>query len=168
MEVRRVHWVEFRGVRLQAAGKLPEAQMLRFAEVQEITFDELVDLDIGRTGDYPAAAPGENPLAGIGEAVLRARELGFDAAAGSDGLQILQTEFALLEDADWERLAPDEVIGRLNRGRFAPRLLKPARADGTGRLFAFETRDGGIGMLRLKTISDTAPRVTLELRRIER
>jgi len=168
VEVRRVHWVEFRGVRLQAAGKLPAAQMLRFAQEQEITFDELVDLDTGRTGDYPAAAPGENPLAGIGEGVLRAREMGFDAAAGLDGLQILQTDFALLEDADWERLAPDVVIGRLNRGRFAPRILKPARADGTGRLFAFETRDGGIGMLRLKTLSDNAPRVTIELRRIER
>ena len=168
VEVRRVHWVEFRGVRLQAAGTLPEAQTLRFAQEQEITFDELVDLDIGRTGDYPAAAPGENPLAGIGEPVLRAREMGFDAAAGSDGLQILQTEFALLEDADWERLAPDEVIGRLNRGRFAPRILKPARADGTGRLFAFETLDGGIGMLRLKKLSDNAPKVTIELRRIER
>jgi len=168
VEVRRVHWVEFRGVRLQASAKLPEAQMLRFAQEQEITFDELLDLDTGRTGDSPAAAPGENPLAGIGEAVLRAREMGFDAAAGLDGLGILQTDFALLEDADWERLAPDEVIGRLNRGRFAPRILKPARADGTGRLFAFETRDGGIGMLRFKTLSDSAPRVTIELRRIER
>lgn len=168
VEVRRVHWVEFRGVRLQASGKLPEAQMLRFAEGQVITFDELIDLDSGRATDYPPADPGENPLAGVGETVLRAREMGFDAAAGLDGLQILQTQFALLDDADWDRLDPYEVIDRLHRGRFAPRILKPARADGTGRVYAFETRDGGMGMLRLKTLSDTAPRVTIELRRIER
>jgi predicted Ser/Thr protein kinase len=168
VEVRRVHWVEFRGVRLHASGKLPEAQMLRFAAVQEITFDELVDLDTGRTADYPPADPGENPLAGVGETVLRAREMGFDAAAGTEGLQVLQTQFALLDDGDWDRLDPYEVIERLHRGRFAPRILKPARADGTGRVYAFETRDGGLGLLRLKALPGNAPRATIELRRIER
>ncbi len=168
VEVRRVHWVEFRGVRLQPSGKLPPAQTLRFAEVQAITFNELIDLDTGRTADFPAARPGESPLAGVVETVLRARELGFDAAAGTEGLQILQTEFALLQDGDWERLAPDEVMDRLNRGRFAPRILKPARTDGSGRLFAFETRDGGRGMLRLKPQPGDAPHAAIELRRIER
>ncbi len=149
VQVRPVHWVEFPEVSLLPRSSLPVALPLKFSEVLERTFDEWIDFDTGHTGAFPPGKPGEPVFAGIGESVLWAQENGFDAVAGVGELQILDATFAALRDADWDTLTAQQVVDRHHQGVFRPRTLKPTENDGSGRTFAYRTRENGFGILQL-------------------
>jgi hypothetical protein len=105
-QVRPVHWIRFDGVHLTPAATLPEPRTLRFAPDQRITFDALIDFDTATAAALPLADAGEPALAAGANDVLWAQEHGYDAYSGSEGLDILNVEFAPVPDADWDRLTP--------------------------------------------------------------
>jgi hypothetical protein len=168
LQVRPVHWVEFRDLALQPRTPLPRLGAYTFGPVVERTFDELIDFDTGRTAGFPPGKPGTHPFEGIGEDVLWAQEQGFDAVAGLGELQVLNVVFAVLKNSDWDTLTPEEVQQRLYQGQYAPKLLKPAEPDGLPATFAFRTREGGIGVLQLVALDDQRPGASVRIKRLVR
>jgi tRNA A-37 threonylcarbamoyl transferase component Bud32 len=166
-QVRPLQHLVFPTVALEPKTPLAKRPPLRFGEIMERTFDELIDFDTGTTASFPAAGPGSNPMAGIGENVLWAQKNGYDACAGTDGLEILNAEFGVVADEDWERLTPQQVIESVSRGRFAPKVLKPLKADGSGRTYSYETRKHGFGLVQLQP-SAQAGRATIRLKQVIR
>ena len=168
-QARPVRWVRFPDVVLQPAGKLPEPRPLAFAPDQEVTVAELVDFDSGRVGRFPPGADGENAVVVAAGAVAWAVSEGFDAALGAAGLDLAGTvHLAVVEEAEWERLTPREVIDRVYERRFAPARL-PVEGPYSGhRTYAYQTREGGFGLLRLVRVGPGLPDDTIRLRRITR
>lgn len=168
LQVRPVHWIEFRDLALQPRTPLPRLGPYTFGPVVERTFEELIDFDNGRIAGFPPGKPGTHPFEGIGEDVLWAQEQGFDAVAGLGELRVLNVVCAPLQNSDWDTLAPDELQQRLYQGQYAPKVLKPAEPAGLPATFAFRTREGGIGMLQLVAFNEQRPGVTVRIKRLVR
>jgi hypothetical protein len=165
LQVRPVHWVEFRDLALSPRSPVPPPNPAQFGPVMERTFSELIDFDTGKTSGYPAAQPGANPLAGLGENVLWLRENGFDAEAGVGELHVVNMEFVALQNADWDTLTAPQAMDRLERGsRFAPRDLKPLKEGQLPATFVFRTREGGIGILQLVAFAGGKPQATVRFK----
>lgn len=168
LQVRPVHWVEFRDIALRPRTPPPAPQPRRFSEVRERTFDELIDFDTGDTAEFPPGTTGEPLLAGAGANVIWAQENGFDAVAGNGNLQILNMDLVALNQADWEGLTPEGLIQRLHEGRFHPRVLQPYPEGQLPSTFGFRTRERGTGILQLLAFNPERPGATVRFKRILR
>ena len=162
--VRRVQQFEFPDVALEPKGKLPEAQPLRLSAAQEITFSELLDLDTAKPLSFPPGLA-ESSARQSGEMRRWASERGFDLAAGVGELLVLNTDFALVKDEDWDRFTVGQVMDSLYKGRFAPSTLKPTT---TSRTFSFETRDDSFGLLQIVGFGEGGFGATIRIKRVER
>jgi len=69
-----------------------------------------------------------------------------------NALQILNAEFAPVTEEEWDSLSPQEVIDRVYQRRFAPTQLKVSGAGGEIRSYAYQTREGGFGLVRLTAV----------------
>jgi hypothetical protein len=164
MQVRRVHWTEFRDVALEPRTPLARLEPAVFGPVLERTFGELVDFDTGRTADFPPGQPGEPTLAGVGGNVLWAQENGFDAVAGTDELRVLDMIGTSLTPAEWDTLSPEELRQRLME---QPSRLRRLRGSADGEepaTFGFRTREGGFGVLQLVAFDPARPQVTVRFK----
>jgi hypothetical protein len=169
LQVRPVHWVEFRDIALSPRSPVPPPIPARFGPVMERTFSELIDFDTGKTSGYPPAQPGANPFEGLGENVLWMQENGFDAEAGVGELHVVNMEFVALENADWDTLTASQVSDRLDRGsRFAPRNLKPLQENRLPSTFVFRTREGGIGLLQLVSFDTARSKATVRYKLVSK
>ncbi|MCW5550578.1 MAG: serine/threonine protein kinase [Verrucomicrobiae bacterium] len=168
VEVRPVHWIEFRNVALQPRSPLPPPQKPRFSEVMEHTFDELIDFDTGRIAEFPPGQPGRPPFAGIGENVLWAQKAGLDAAAGTGELHALDLTVVELTNSDWDTLTPNQLWQRLYLGQYRPSTLKLRENGQLPATFGFRTREGGTGLLQLVTFDPEGPGATVRFKRILR
>jgi hypothetical protein len=165
VQARPMHWFVFRDLPLKPSSPLPAPQPLRFAETVEVAVEELVDFDSGKTAAFPPANPGSNPLVGVGDNILWAQKNGFDACVGAEGLEILDTEFGAVTDADWDRFTPQQVVDSVFRSRFAPKVLKPVTSAGVGRTFSYETREHGFGLVQF--VEEAGPgKLKLRLKRV--
>jgi len=164
LQVRPVHWVEFRDVKLAPNAPLPEPVKPRFGPVTETSFSELIDFDTGRTSGFPPAPPGSNPLAGIGDAVLWMQENGFDAEAGVDELHVVNMDFVALENADWDQLREPELVDRIYRSHFRPRQLKAPAEGSLPATYGFRTREGNLGILQLVAFEKEKPGATVRFK----
>jgi predicted Ser/Thr protein kinase len=167
VQVRRVHWIEFRDVALQPNRPVPQARPAIFTPVQEIEFSELIDFDTGRTAHYPAGKPRRDLFDGFGEEILWMQENGFDAAAGTGELHPLDMLFVALENADWDNLGPDEFIQRLYHGLYKPRVLKPLKEGELPATFGFRTREDGFGMLQIVAFAEDRPGATVRFKLVQ-
>ncbi len=166
LQVRPIHWVEFRKIALHPNQPMPQAKPATFSAVHECTFSELIDFDTGNSAGFPPGKPGQHIFDGIGEDILWAQEQGFDAVAGNGELQVLNMEFVALENADWNTLAPGELIQRLHEGRFHPRALKPYPEGRLPSTFGFRTRERGTGILQLAAFDAERPGATIRYKLI--
>jgi hypothetical protein len=166
-QVQPVHWVQFDEVRLHALEPLPESKRVTFAATTELRFDSFIDFDTAKTAE-PTSDSSKNPLVGIAETVTWMEREGMDAAASRDGLQPLGMVFAVVENADWSRLTPEDVPNRLRDGMFRPSRLTPLN-DELPSTFVFETREGGIGVLQLCGLAEPGqPGISLRYKLIQR
>lgn len=168
LQVRPIHWVEFRKIALHPRTPLPPPQPLVFSPESARTFDELIDFDTGRTAEFPPGQAGEPPFAGSGDNVLWAQENGFDAVAGNGELQVLNMDFVALNPADWDGLTPEGLMQRLHEGRFHPRVLQPYPAGQLPSTFGFRTRERGTGILQLLAFDPERPGATVRFKLIAR
>lgn len=164
IQVRRVHWVEFRDVALEPRTPLARLKPAVFGPVLERTFEELVDFDTGRTADFPPGQPGESIFAGLGANVLWAQENGFDAVAGTDELQVLDLVVTSLKPADWETLSAAELRQRLMERPSRLRALRPGTDHEGPATYGFRTREGGLGMVQLVAFDPARPQVTVRFK----
>jgi hypothetical protein len=163
MQARPIHEVEFPNVALRPTTPLTAPQSsLVFTAAALLTVDELVDFDVGHTADFPAAAPGENPIAGAAENVAWALEQGFDAVVGVGRLELLSVRLVPITAADWELMTPAAAEARLAAEGTSPRELRPV--PDTTPAYAFRTRDGGLGLLRIVEVTDNGQKFVLQLR----
>ena len=164
VQVRRVHWVEFRDVALEPRTPLARLKPAVFGPALERTFEELVDFDTGRTADFPPGQPGEPVLVGVGGNVLWAQENGFDAVAGTDEVQALDMIGTSLTPAEWETLSPEELRQRLMQNPSRLRTLRPGAGHDGPTTYGFRTREGGLGMVQLIAFDPARPEVTVRFK----
>lgn len=168
IQVRRMHWIEFKDIKLGASFPLPEIAPRVFSKAMELSFDECIDFDSGTTAGFPAAKPDSNPFEGIGENAQWAHEQGFDAAVANGKLRILDVDVAPLNSDDWNTLKPADVINRLDQNSSRPHTLGPFQAGELPVTYAYRTRENGHGMLRIVAFDPARPGATIQLKRIVR
>ena len=163
LQIRPLRAAEFPAVALNPQVPLPRSESgLAFTPPTLLTVDELVDFDVGHAADFPPAAPGENPIAGAAENVAWALEQGFDAVVGIGRLDLLSVRLVPITAADWERMTPAAAEARLAATGTLPRELRPA--PDTTPAYAFRTRDGGLGLLRIVEVTGNGQKFVLQLR----
>jgi hypothetical protein len=168
VQVRPVHWFEFRQIALRPSQPVPPSQPPAFGPVVEREFDEVIDWDTGRTAQFPSRPPGGHLFEGLGEEILWMQENGFDAFAGTGELHTLDTVFAALDNEDWETLRPSQLFERWHRGQFHPRVLQPFPEGQLPSTFAFRTREGGMGVLQLVGFHGDRPGARVRFKLVKR
>ncbi len=160
LQARPLQFVHFPAVALRP--RAPADSGLVFTPPTLLTVDELVDFDVGHTANFPPAAPGENPIAGAAENMAWALEQGFDAVVGIGRLDLLSVRLAPVTAADWERMTPAAAEARLAAEGSSPRELRPM--PDTTPAYAFRTRDGALGLLRIVEVTGNGQKFVLQLR----
>jgi len=155
VQVRPVHWVEFRDVAMEPKRPVPEAKPLQFSEVIETTVTNHFDFD---TGEQWSPIPTEKGR------VNRKP----DAYTAYGELRVSDMAFAAVADTEWSTLTPQQVIDKVYQGRFAPRALKPLNPGGSGATFVYQTRENGFGILQFVQAYPVKPGVALRYKRVER
>jgi len=165
LQVRPLHWVEFRDFALSPSRPAPSPVAYRFGPVRECTFSELIDFDTGKTGDFPPGpSDAKNIFDGIALNVSWMQEQGFDAEAGTGALHPVGMDFVALPNADWENLTASVATQRFYTGSiYRPRELKPLKDGELPATFAFRTREQNIGLLQLVAFHQERPGATVGL-----
>jgi predicted Ser/Thr protein kinase len=171
VQVRPIHWLEFRRIALHPDRPVPAPRPPAFGPVHELTFNGFLDFDSGRTGDAPPdlAAPHTTPtLHTLRGDILWQRETGYDAAAGTNRMYTLNLRCVALDDPDWDRISPAELIDRYHNGMFLPESLAAwPGPDDLPTTYGFRTREYGTGILQLMRFGETEPGVHLRYRLVE-
>ncbi|HAB18089.1 MAG TPA: serine/threonine-protein kinase [Verrucomicrobiota bacterium] len=155
VQVRPVHWVEFRNVALKPRGALAGLSSRHFGPVQKITFDEFLDFDTGRTGSPPETDDKNiNPFEITTGLLAWMQQNGYDASAGVDKMETLGVTITDLASHDWETLTPEALIQRLQASGRYPPDLKPGTDPTSPATYGFRTREGGTGLLQLLAVGD--------------
>lgn len=147
VQARLIHWVEFRDLTLNPTVPLPTTAGYRFVTITNTT-SRPVDLDT--VGDTTGLVKN-----------------GYEIIVGRGELQIHNTTFAVVKDEEWDQLSPQQVMDRVEQGRFAPKKLKPLNPDGTGCTFAYQTSENTFGLLQLVNLGSKSANATLRIKRIE-
>jgi hypothetical protein len=170
IEIQPVHWVEFRGIRLNPKSTLPAPDPLRFATLREITTSDFIDFDTGKVmAEPPPGTNTVNPIEAITEIIGWMERSGLDAAVGIGELQPLGMTFVALEKEAWDSMRPTDLTTKLHQGAFRPNDLKPWKNGELPSTFGFRTREGGTGILQLLAFPpERSPGVTLRYKLIQR
>lgn len=170
LQVRPLHWVEFRDFALSPSRPVPRPVPYRFRPVRECTFSELIDFDTGKTGDFPPGpSDTKNIFDGIAFNVQWMQEQGFDAEANTDALHPVGMDFVALQNPDWENLTANAVMQRFYTGSiYRPRELKPLKDGELPATFAFRTREQNIGLLQLVAFHPERPGATVRFKLVEK
>ena len=164
IQTRKVHWIEFRNVAMEPKAPLPTAKPLEFFGEFQIGLNNLELFDID-TFTGLGLDPGNRQNHSVEEwAKLKQADLSVD----KNEVHIHNMTLAMVKDDEWNTLTPQEVIDRVYQGRFAPRILKPMNADGSGATFAYQTRENGFGLLQFVKTDSASTGVTLRFKRVER
>jgi hypothetical protein len=174
VQVRPVHWVEFRDVPIEPKDRSSLAKSARnfkptgFSEIREMEVMELFDLDTGRAGVFPTASDGTKTYRGVERNASWSRSRGFDVDAGTNELRLLQMGVADVSNAEWETLTPRQVEERLNRGMYGPPHLPSQPKVKLPVTHAFRTQDGGAGLLQILEFTKDGAGVNMRYKVIER
>jgi hypothetical protein len=167
LQVRPVHWVEFRDVALTPNAPLPEPRRAQFGPAKEVTFDEIIDFDTGVVTNFPPDRGGPNPFQNYANLAWM-RQRGFDAGAGTGELWPVDVDFTVLDLSDWDDLRESELVERIYRSHFRPGQLKALAEGRLPATFGFRTREGSIGILQLVAFADGKPRATVRYKLVQR
>jgi predicted Ser/Thr protein kinase len=168
VQVRPVHWIEFRRIALQPKQPVPAPRPPAFGPVRELTFTGFLDLDSGRTGDTPTGPEDlQTTLESLRSDLLWQRETGYDAAAGTNEMHTLNLRCVALENTDWDHITPAELIERYYDGMFLPPSLAAYPGPSLPSTYGFRTREYRTGILQLVRFGGSEPAVHLRYRLVE-
>lgn len=168
VDVRRVRWVEFRDVALEPDNPVPLPEPLRFGDTMERTFDELIDFDTGRTTNYPLRVSAGQLFDSLADGFLWAQAHGYDAEATLGKLNVLQMNFGMLSNEDWDNGDPQSIMDKHYRSTFRPYKLGPLNDGKLPVTYSFETRDGTLGVLQLVALDPDRPGATVRFKHLLR
>lgn len=164
-----IHWVSFPRVPVKAPASTVRPRPPTFEEAAPERFEGWLDFDTGRLAVPPVDAQAqENPFAGFASDIQWALENGIDAYVGSESIDLLNTRLAAVTEEEWRRLGPAELPDLL-QGR--PGGGNRISADGGARKsfaahYAYQTRAGGRGLLRVTRDEDQPAGWVLQFRRL--
>ena len=144
-----------------AAVSKPETGKSVFGPVIEKVVTGLIDLDAGTLVDWPlpeqAAEAAPVRYAWINNEDPQARpwmrERGIDAVDANHGLCGVDLLFTLLKNNDWQRLTPDRLREQLRHLPQPQSLGGLPLSDNRG-TYAFQTREGSLGVLQVSGAAD--------------
>jgi hypothetical protein len=93
---------------------------------------------------------------------------GFDIFAGLHQIGLAQMEVADLSPADWDNLAPHQLMDRINRNLYAPPLLPSTPGASLPLTHGFRTRQGATGILQILAFDSNKPSIRLRYKIIQR
>jgi hypothetical protein len=129
VRVQPVHWVEFRGIAVEPKAALPPARPLLLGPETTMLLASGYDLDTASA-----------------EATPEARDLAIQEGM----VKVNGAEFAPFDPARWDTATARDAIDAVYRGRFAPpSLMNVPGPEDEVFSFAYQTRDGGFGLLQL-------------------
>jgi len=166
IQVRPIHWVEFKDLALEPKGPLPAPMQIAFGPSTEREITEYIDFDTGQVREMPIT--GSGLIEGLNEVIPWMERNGIDAAAGNGELQTLGLRVIDLKTEEWDALKPAEVVGRLHRSAYVPRQLKPRPGAGLPLTFAFRTREGATGILQITKFVEDRPGATVRFKLMQR
>jgi hypothetical protein len=174
VQVRPIHWIEFRDVALEPKDRALVGKSSRtfkptgFSEIKEVHIAELFDFDKGEALSVPSEMQAMSQKQLLQSAW--ARDHGVDAAAGINELRLNQMEIADLAPSEWERVRASELTERVNRSLYAPSRLPSAREAGIQLplTYAFRTREKASGIVQLVSFDKDQAGATLRYKVVER
>jgi len=174
VQVRPVHWVEFRNVALEPSersrlGKSPRPfKPTGFGQTREVDLTGLLEFGTGRTGFSPVATNGTGVSGGTGRDLVWGLNHGFDAEAETNGLRLFQVGIADAANAEWETLTPRDLTERLSQGQYGPRRLPSGPGTGLPATYIFRGRNRVTGLLQILSVAQDKAVVRLRYKIIER
>jgi hypothetical protein len=172
-QVRPVHWVEFRDVALVPDAPMPPPRYLRFGPVHEQSPDQAIDLDRGKVTDLAI----QNTTSLVDPEVRRSllekssaqlQKEGVDFIVGAGELRVLDMDFTVLDNSDWDDIRPHEIGDRIYRNHYRPREVKPLKEGQLPATFGFRTREQNLGILQLLPFDDPVSGATMRYKLVER
>ena len=166
MAVRKHYWIEFQnvvqGIRAVAPPEPTSAPTPTWIEVR---FPALLDLDTAKLGEVPTIPGGQsgNPAAAIGATIEYMQTHGYDVMHSHDHLDAIGLKTVPLQPGDWELLSTRELQLRLQTAGVLTSEIKPATFPAD---YAFQTREGGMGLMRIVKISPEG--TDLQIKRLSR
>ncbi len=139
---------------------------LRFGPVVECEVEEAIDFDSGKLASLPDSSSEKSTL-NIAENVFSAltwmESEGMDAVReSSDSFLGVGMKVEILEDEAWELRTAPEILQRLTATRSkTTEALKPG--EGKPITYAFQTREGGAGILQVIGVMDKSVRIRYKM-----
>ena len=166
IQVRPIHWVEFRDLPLEPSFPLPNPLHTAFGPVQVREFTDYIDFDTGETREMPITGSGF--IEGLSEIIPWVERNGIDASAGAGELQTIGMQVVNLGQKDWETLSPNDLAKRLETSAYWPGQLKPQPGTGLPVTFGFRTREKGTGILQITGLTEDRPGATVRFKLVRR
>lgn len=174
VQVRPVHWIEFRDVMLQpldrsAVGRSARTFVpTRFGPEREVQVTELFDFDTGQAGEFPVQKDGTKVVDGIERNSSWMMRRGYDVDARTNGLQILRMNIVDLKNDEWDTMEAAELHRRLRTQIYGPPRLPAASSAALPIAHGFRTMSDGMGILQITALDRNQAAVTLRYKMIER
>ncbi|MEI7730227.1 MAG: serine/threonine-protein kinase [Verrucomicrobiota bacterium] len=142
----------------------PEAVALGFGPVMEQVVDEMIDFDSGKLAKLPDSVTSANSMvANVLEALAWAEKTGMDAVKETSASFLgLGMKVETLHGETWENVTPDQLARTL-----ATTKPKTTQAINPGKdspaTYAFQTREGGIGIMQVIGFTDKGVKLRYKL-----
>jgi hypothetical protein len=173
VQVRPVHWVEFRDVALEPRDRSALGRSSRtlkptaFGIPREVHLTEMFDFDTGKPGEFPTASDGTKKYRGIPRNTSWMRTHGFDVDAATNALEMVQMQIIDLKAEEWDKLTVQQFEEKL-RVYYGPPRLPSVPKPTLPVTHGFRTADGAIGMLQILGFDGDKAGVQLRYKLLER
>ena len=165
VQMRPLHWVEFRNLALDPNTPVPAPAHPRFSPATNITFTGVLDLNTGRVGSLPEDKSNLPDGASPVQKNLWMRRNNFDVEARLRTLGLAGTKIVYLDAHHWDDLTPGRLGFLIRDGGAIPTELQPP-FKGLPVTVGFRTPANTTGILQILSYGNDGASPTMRLKRV--